>query len=495
MHTALFQRLEKGAPILPIVGTLAALALAAAAERPNIVWIVAEDLSPRLGCYGDALARTPHLDALAAQGARFDRAFTHAPVCAPSRSGLVTGRYPTSIGSHHMRSTLLKPPVLFTELLQKAGYEVHWPGKTDFNFKPPEGAFTDTKDLRKLETIREPFFAYFNLNVTHESQFRLPPDRHAKNVKRLTQADRQDPDRMRIPPYFPDAPEVRRDIAQHYEDVTAMDYDAGDILRFLDERKLADRTVVFFFGDHGWGLPRGKRWLYDSGLRVPLLVRWPGVIEPGTVRSDLVCFLDFAPTALALAGAAAPESFDGRTFLGPGAGPEPPFLFAARDRMDENQDRCRSVRGPRFRYIRNFEPEKPWGLYQAYNFKTPTMQVWYRMAAEGRLDDAQRIFWSDRKPAEELYDTEADPHEVRNLAGDPEHAERLAEMRAALDAWILRTGDLGAVPEKELIAGGLVANRLAEYEKRKDDPDAARFPWPPAITPAPSNGNQQRSKR
>lgn len=463
----------------------------AASGRPNFIWIVTEDFSPLLCCYGDPMTQTPNLEALAAGGARFTRAFTHAPVCAPSRSGLITGRYPTSIGTHHMRSTLKHPPVLFTQLLQQAGYAVHWPGKTDFNFKEPDGAFTDRTDLRKVTDLRQPFFAYVNIGVTHESQFRLRGAAHAKNIARLTPAQRQDPARVQVPPYLPDAPEVRLDIAQHYEDATAMDYVVGDVLRFLDTSGLAANTVVIFFGDHGSPLPRGKRWLYDSGLRVPLLVRWPGVIPPGSVREDLVCFLDLAPTMVALAGGTVPPEWDGRVILGPATGPEPPFLFAARDRMDENQDRCRAVRGRRFHYIRNFEPEKPWGLFLNYPYQTPSMQVWYQWAAEGKLNEVQRLFWSDRKPDEELYDTEADTHETHNLAADPAHAQTLAAMRAALQAWLERTGDLGAVPEPELVARGLVADRLGQYRQRSRQAagNARRFPWPPRVTvdapPAP----------
>lgn len=462
---------------------LAGEAGTATPARPNIVWIVTEDFSPLLRCYGDPLAQTPNLEALAASGARFTRAFTHAPVCAPSRSGLITGRYPSSIGTHHMRSTLKQPPVTFTELLQKAGYTVHWPGKTDFNFKEPAGAFSDRTDLRQVADLRQPFFAYHNIGVTHESHFRVRGEPHARNTARLKPAQRQDPAKMVVPPYLPDDPEVRLDLAQHYEDATAMDYQVGDVLRFLDRQGLADNTLVFFFGDHGSPLPRGKRWLYDSGLRVPFLVRWPGVIAPGTVREDLVCFLDLAPTLLALAGAEIPAEWDGRVILGPETAPEPQYLFAARDRMDENQDRCRAVRSRRFKYIRNFEPEKPWGLYQDYQYQTPSMQVGYQRAAEGKLNEAQRFFWADRKPDEELYDTAADPAEIHNLAADPAHAETLAAMRTALQAWIEKTGDLGAVPEEELIRRGLVQDRLADYDKRRQNAAARaqRYPWPPRL--------------
>lgn len=460
-------------------------AAAGAGERPNILLLTAEDISPEyFSCYDARVAKTPNIDRLASQGAKFMRAFTHAPVCAPSRSGMITGRYPTSIGSHHMRSTLLKPPTLFSQELQKAGYAVHWPGKTDFNFGAPKNAFTSTTELRKIENLKQPFFAFMNFGVTHESQFRMPKEKHLKNTPHVTDEQRQDASKVLIPPYLPDAPEVRQDIAQHLEDATEADYQVGEVLKFLDEKGLAQNTIVVFWGDHGSALPRGKRWLYDSGLRIPLIVRWPGVIEPGSVRDDLTCVLDYAPTFVSLAGGEIPKEWNGRVFLGPKTQPEPKYVFAGRDRMDENQDRVRSVRDRRFKYIKNFEPEKPWGLYQDYNFQTPSMQVWYRMMAEGKLNDVQKIFWSNRKPEEELYDTDADPFEVNNLAAKPEYAEKLKELRGALQNWIVETKDLGEFNEQALIDQGLVADRLnTEYKKRSEGhaERAKGYPWPPAV--------------
>jgi uncharacterized sulfatase len=441
-------------------------ALADAPKRPNIVWIVAEDISPNLGCYGDKDAITPNLDRLAARGARFTRCFTHAPVCAPSRSGLVTGMYPTTIGSHHMRSTLKNPPPTFMEELRKAGYFVAWPGKTDFNFSPPKGAFDSTQNWMTKGELKEPFFAFINLFVTHESQIRVPKATYEKNTAQLKSNERRDPAKVALPPYYPDAPEVRHDVAVYHENITAMDYTVGDILKWLDDEKLADNTVVFFFGDHGWGMSRGKRWLYDSGLHVPFLVRWPGVIKPGTVREDLVAFLDFAPTVLTIAGAKVPERMQGQPFLGDKVSPRK-YVFAARDRMDETFDRIRTVRDERFRYIRNHYPELPYAQHILYMDEMPTMQVWRKWAAEDKLSGPQKLFFAATKPAEELYDTKADLHEVNNLAADPAHADKLKELRAALDQWVKDTKDLGEVPEDELIRRGLVEDRLStEYAAR-----------------------------
>ena len=286
-----------------------------AADWPNIVWIFGEDMGPELGCYGDLLTRTPNMDRLASQGARFTRCYTHAPVCAPSRSGLITGQYPTTIGTHHMRSQLLQPPPMFTEYLKQTGYTVAWPtksnlGKTDFNFTVPPGAFDVTSNWL-ANVPQQPFFAFANILVSHESQIRAPEAQRKKNTAQLKPEDFHDPAKLELPPYYPDTPEVRRDLANYYDLVTAVDYRVGEVLAALEKAGVADNTVIFLTGDHGRGLPRSKRWVYHQGIHVPLLVRWPGKIKPGTVREDLVCFLDFSKTALALAGAEIPARLQG----------------------------------------------------------------------------------------------------------------------------------------------------------------------------------------
>lgn len=451
-----------------LILTLFAMPLFAAEKRPNIVFLVTEDISPNLGCYADPDAITPHLDALAKQGARFTRAFTHAPVCAPSRSGLITGQHPTTLGSHHMRSKLTTTPPLFVSELRKSGYRVLWPGKTDFNFDLPKGWVDSTEDWTKNPKLLDgdtPFFAYFNVLVTHESQARPTEAQYAKNTARLTAAERKDPAKITLPPYYPDTPVVRKNLAIYHDNITAMDKTMGDVLKMLDEKKLSQNTIVFFFGDHGMGLPRGKRNLYDSGLRVPLLVRGPG-IEPGSVREDLVCFLDLAPTVLSLAGAEVPKAMVGRVMLGK-AQPAPKYVFSCRDRMDETFDRIRSVRGERYHYIRNFHPERPYAQWINYLDEMPIMKEWRRLAFEGKLNEVQKAYFARTKPEEELYDTQADPHETKNLAASPEHQVMLKEMREALAKWIVDTKDLGEVPEKQLIAKGIVRNVLeSEYEAR-----------------------------
>jgi N-sulfoglucosamine sulfohydrolase len=452
--------------ILLIALLFPSIAWAGEPTKPNFVFLVCEDTGPHLGCYGDAYAKTPNLDAFAKQAARFTHAFTHAPVCAPSRSGLITGRYPTSIGSHHMRSTLLKPPPLFTDHLKKAGYFVAWPGKTDFNFEVPANAFDSTKDWTKQPAPKQPCFLYLNNTVTHESQIRATPEQRKKNLARLQPSDLHDPALAKVPPYYPDVPEVRRDIANYHDNITAMDYWFGDTLAWLNANGFTrENTYLFFFGDHGWGMPRGKRWPYDSGCRVPLLIAGPG-IEPGSEREDLVCFLDFAPTLLDLASIPVPPELDGVTILGPRQ-VKNQYVFAARDRMDEAYDRIRSVRDQRYRYIRNFHLELPYAQKISYMELMPTMQTWRRLHDEGKLNKAQSLFFAEQKPIEELYDLERDPFEIHNLASDPKHLEKRFELQAELRIWMKKTRDLGAVPERELIEQGTVKDRLKEYEQRK----------------------------
>jgi len=445
-----------------------------AADRPNIVLIGAEDISPNLGCYGDPDAITPNLDKLAAQGARFTRCFTHAPVCAPSRSGLITGMYPTTMGSHHMRSKLIAPPTTYVEELRKAGYFIAWPngryGKTDFNFDVPKvwadtGAEWHTKpgSLPK----GKPFFAYVNFTVTHESQARATKAQYEKNAARLKPTEKRDRSKVQLPPYYPDTPAVRECVGKYHDNITAMDYLVGDVLKYLEEEKLSENTVVIFFGDHGWGLTRGKRWPYDSGTRVPFLVRWPGKIKPGSLRDDLTCFLDVAPTFLSLAGADVPSRMQGRIFLGDKTQPAPKYVFSGRDRMDETYDRIRSVRGERYRYVRNFHPEVPYFQWINYMDEMPILQDWRRLAFEGKLNDTQKLFFSRTKPREELYNLETDQYEIKNLAESKAHQAILIEMRTALDKWIIETKDLGEVSEKDLIQRGLVKDVLStEYEAR-----------------------------
>ncbi len=435
--------------------------------RPNILWISCEDISPHLGCYGYGNARTPTLDRLAEEGTRYTHAFTVHGVCAPSRSGIITGMYPSTIGSTYMRCRVQLPDHIscFPEYLRQAGYYCSNNSKTDYNFQHPPSAWDESSGRAhwRNRADGQPFFAVFNFTLTHESQIRLRGDAYTQRSARLKPEDRQDPDKLTtLPPYYPDTPESRRDWAQYYELITALDYLAADTLAELNDDGLTDDTIVFFWSDHGVGLPRAKRWLYDSGCRVPLIVRIPegfrveGQGAPGTVDDRLINMIDLGPTVLNLAGVPVPEHMQGQPFLGPDLPDPRRFIFGARDRVDERYDMIRTVRDPRYRYVRNYEPFRPYYQYVTYAEVTPTMKELRRLHAEGQLPPAAEQFMADEKPIEELYDLETDPHEVRNLARSRQHQDVLRRLRQVHVDWMLETGDLGLIPEAE----------VAELEKR-----------------------------
>ena len=463
------------ARIILLVLLPAFAAHAESAPRPNIVLIMAEDLSPRLGAYSDPVARTPNLDRLAGEGVRYTRVFTTAGVCAPSRAAMIMGVHQNTWGAGHMRSTgggyvAVPPPdwKAFPELLRAAGYYTVNSGKTDYQMSTQlngaRGGPSSIWDEESAEDWRgrapgQPFFAYLTLNSTHES--RVWPTWDLSSPTRLLMAFMRISDHMRwehetdpasvpVPPYYPNTPTVRADIARHYNNVAVMDRDVGEILAKLEEDGVAENTVVVFMTDHGDGLPRAKRWLYDSGLHVPLIARWPGRLERGNVEHELVSGVDLAPTFLALAGVSVPEYMHGRVFLGPDAQEEPAFVYAARDRIDESPDTVRALRDRRFKYIRNVRPEQPYVLPGSFRDQMPMMEEMLALDAAGNLERDASLWFRDTRDPEELYDTEADPHEVLNLAADPSHRERLQRMRDALDLWLDESGDLGLIPESEL---------------------------------------------
>jgi arylsulfatase A-like enzyme len=467
-------------------------------ERWNVVLLVAEDLSPRLGSYGDAVAHTPSLDRLAEQGARFTRAFSTAGVCAPSRAAIIMGVHQNHWGAGHMRAyrggyVAVPPPAwkAFPEVLRVAGYYVVNNGKTDYQmgtrlggaFGGP-GSIWDDENAEDWRGRAEgqPFFAYLSFTGTHESQ--VWPTWDLTSFTKLLMAflripnhwqweHETDPASLVLPPYYPDTPTVRDDLSRHYNNVAVMDAKVGEVLRKLEEDGVADRTVVLFTSDHGDGLPRAKRWLYDSGIRLPLIVRWPGVAQPGSVNGELVSGVDLAPTILAAAGLPASAHMEGRVFLGPQRAPEPPYVFAARDRIDEAPDRVRAVRDRRFKYIRHLLPDQPYVLGVSFRDQMPMMQELLALAEAGELEGAPALWFRDRRDAEELFDTETDPHEIRNLAGDPAHQATLARMRSVLDARMATGRDLGLLPEEELSerfwpGGSQPETRAPRVEQRGD---------------------------
>lgn len=429
------------------------LAELTAADRPNILWLTSEDHGPHMGCYGDPLARTPNIDALAAKGMRFKTAWSVAPVCAPARTAIITGVYPSSSGGLHMRSMVPLPAEiqLYPEFLRQAGYYCTNNNKEDYNVPKPPGLWDDssTQAHWKNRKAGQPFFAIFNSTKSHESQIRTRP--HAAIT---------DPAKVRVPAYHPDTPEVRQDWAQYYDKVIEADADAGRRLRELDEAGLSEETIVFYYADHGSGMPRSKRWPCNSGLHVPLIVyfpdKWkdlaPKEYQPGGESTRLVSFVDLAPTLLSLVGIQPPPWMQGRAFAGPYQTKPPPIIFGERGRMDERMDGVRSATDGRFVYLRNYYPHVSQAQYVAYQFETPTTRVWKALFDAGKTTPAQSIFWKVPKDPEELYDLQTDPDEVRNLANSADHRPVLEKFRQAVRDHILQTRDVCFLPEGEMHA-------------------------------------------
>ncbi|MHC4993683.1 MAG: sulfatase-like hydrolase/transferase [Planctomycetota bacterium] len=440
-------------PLLVLALLAAPIPLAADENaRPNILWLTSEDNGPELGCYGDKYATTPNLNALAARGMIYLNAWSTAPVCAPARTTLISGVYPTSTGAEHMRSGARLPEgfKMYPQYLREAGYYCTNNSKEDYNLEKPGQVWDDSSRNGHYKNRKpgQPFFAIFNFTVSHESKIRTRPHTLV-----------HDPKKVRVPKYHPDTPEVRHDWAQYYDNLTTMDGLVGKALKELEDAGLADDTIIFYYGDHGSGMPRSKRWPYNSGLNVPLIVHIPEKFQhlapksysPGGQTNRLVGFIDFPATLLSLAGVQPPDHFQGHAFMGQHEAPAQPYIFGFRGRMDERYDMVRTVRDQRYHYIRNYNPHKIYGQYIAYMFVTPTTRVWKEMYDAGKLNEAQAKFWQT-KPAEELYDLRRDPDEVKNLAHSPDHQEILAKLRQALQGHMIKTRDIGFLPEPEIRA-------------------------------------------
>ncbi|MCA9052587.1 MAG: sulfatase-like hydrolase/transferase [Planctomycetaceae bacterium] len=433
--------------------------LISAADRPNVLWITSEDNGPQLGCYGDDYAVSPNIDALAAKGCRYLHCWSNAPVCAPARTTIITGMYPTSLGAEHMRSMVKLPDgiKLYPQYLREAGYYCTNNSKEDYNVEKPGQVWDDSSKNAHWKNCPEgkAFFAIFNHTISHESQIR----NHIDDKDRI-----HNPAQVRVPAYHPDMPEVRKDWAQYYDRITMMDKLVGKNLKELEEAGLADDTIVFYYGDHGSGMPRSKRMPYNSGLHVPLIVyvpeKWEDLAtadcqQGGGASERLVSFVDLAPTLLSLCGVDIPAHMQGHAFLGPKATEPQPCIYGFRGRMDERIDMIRSITDGRYVYIRNFMPHRPCGQHVDYMFQTPTTRVWYDMWKRGECNEAQSHFW-EPKPAEELYDLKNDPDEVLNLVDDPAMQKTRDQLREAVVEHMRRTMDLGLLPEAELhrSAGG-----------------------------------------
>ncbi len=477
------------------------------AAGPNILWLTSEDHSPTMGCYGDKFATTPNVDALAARGLRYRFAWSCAPVCAPARTTLISGLYPPSTGAEHMRSMVPLPTgfKMYPQFLREAGYYCSNNSKEDYNLAKPGQVWDESsgKAHYKNRAAGQPFFAIFNSTKSHESQIRTRPHTAV-----------HDPAKVRVPAYHPDTPEVRQDWAQYYDQVSAVDADAGRHLKELADAGLADDTIVFYYADHGSGMPRSKRWPCNSGLQVPVVVhfpaKWKHLAPPeykaGGVSDRLISFVDFAPTVLSLAGIEPPKWMQGHAFAGKFTAPMQPFIYGFRGRMDERIDCVRSVSDGRYVYLRNFMPHLSQAQHVDYQFATPTTRVWFDLYKSGKATEAQSIFWRTPKAPEELYDLTTDPDEVQNLAASAQHQEVLAKFRKAQSDLAAKIRDVGFLPEGEIhsrsagsapytmghddtkfpfarvfatadLASNLKPDALPELRKHLADPDSAIRYW------------------
>ncbi|QIF01513.1 sulfatase-like hydrolase/transferase [Roseimicrobium sp. ORNL1] len=444
--------------VVSVMGLLMAVLPSAvrAAERPNILWLTSEDNSPYLGCYGDKLAKTPHLDKLAEQGVRYRNAFANSPVCSAARTTLITGMNGCALGVQHHRSKVSIPEgfQLYPEVLRAAGYYCTNNSKTDYNLPDRKDVWDESSKNAhyKNRASSQPFFAVFNFTTTHESQvapkegktdFRIPPEQ------------------MTLPPYHPDTPEIRRDWANYYDQMTLMDEQVGRMLEQLEKAGLAEDTIVFYCSDHGGALPGGKRHLHDSGTHVPMIVRIPEKwkqwrpAQPGEWVENPVSFVDLPTTFFSLCGVETPANYQGRPFLGEKKSVLRDHVFLYRGRMDARYDNTRAIRDKQYQYLKNYAPHRPWGQYYEYAFEQqPSMRSWYAEFLAGRCNEVQSAYWKPKAP-EELYEIGSDPFEIKNLAGDSAQKERIAEMRKKLRAEMLAVRDTGFIPEgmHEKLAG------------------------------------------
>ncbi len=458
--------------------------------RPNIVWLVAEDLSPILPPFGDSTVQTPNLDRLAAEGVRYTNVYSPSGVCAPSRLALTTGMYPSSIGGHNMRVQYVQshmeelglilyevvpPPEvkMMSQVLREHGYYCTNNDKTDYQFKPPVTAWDEsslTAHWRHRPSAK-PFFSVFNFGITHEGhvsgayrkqlmRYHSPDFPDLKDIPPRSEKIPEEEWTLNIPadqavpppPYLPATPRSLKDIRRVYSNIVELDRQIGVIISQLEEDNLLDSTIVVFYSDHGGPLPRQKRLIYDSGIKVPMIIRYPGQAGKGLYDDQLISFIDFAPTTFSFAGIHIPEYIQGQAFAGKykPVG-ERDYIHAAADRLDAQVDMVRAVRDKRFKYLRNFNTDQPYYLPVKFRERMPIMQELLRLNQKDSLDEYQSQWFREIKPEEELFDTWNDPYELHNLADDPDHTGKLVELRLECSRWMEAINDMGKIPEAEIL--------------------------------------------
>jgi len=448
-------------------------------ERPNIVWIIPDDMSANFSCYGETAIETPNVDRLAERGVKFTNAFVTAPVCSTCRSAFITGMYQTSIGAHHHRSGRGELQIrlpdgvgMVPELFQDAGYHTSisgWPpngrlGKTDYNFQWDPAVY-DSTDWADRED-GQPFFAQIQ---TPGGKMRGKDASGWEKIGRRAEAEfggRTPDEAVTLPPYYPDHPDIVRDWAAYLDSVRLTDVMVGEVVARLEKEGLRDNTLILFMTDHGISHARGKQFLYDEGIHVPLVIAGPG-IDPGTVRDDVVEHIDIAALSLAAAGIPIPTAMQARDVLAKDYVARE-AAFSARDRCDETVDHLRSVRTKDFKYIRNFLPDRPHLQPCAYKDAKAILIALRQSHRRGTLDAVQEQLFRATRPAEELYDLKADPHEINNLANDPAMSDKLAELRGRLDAWMEDTNDLGRTPESDAMYDSDMAVYLQSLKRRQN---------------------------
>lgn len=428
-------------------------------ERPNILWITCEDISPYLGCYGFDQAHTPNLDQFSERGIRFLNAYANAPVCAVARSTILTGMYASTIGTHHMRSRTILPDYIpaYPRILKEAGYYCSNNSKKDYNsnleFDPTLWDESSAEAHYRNRNPGQPFFSVFNITITHESQ--LHPDRiqYYTEQKLIPLRPRIEPKEIDLPPYHPDLPEIREDWARLHDLITLMDSKVGELLRELEKEGEEENTIIFFYSDHGGQLSRSKRFIYNVGTQVPMMVYLPpkwqhlSQIQPGGVSTELVSFVDLPKTVISITDCPIPSLMQGRIFLGPQREEPPMYVYFTRDRMGERYDFSRAVTHGRYYFIRHFMPHRPMGRDSRYGYQVQkNWQVWEAYYDQGLCNEIQARFYQS-KPVVELYDTKTDPWHVNDLSSSPEYQDILQNLSDELDQWMVENRDLGLIPE------------------------------------------------